>query len=137
MFDDVVLLLGLVVLAFWAGWKLGSRWTVFKIATVIADRAKLTEIVEEIKEIRTAITETNERPEGMPEDSIEIEVEKENGVYYLYRKSNNQFLGQGPTLMEALELVKKRFPNESFWGGIEKELADKWGTTKEIDSQKS
>ena len=144
MSDEVLWVIALIG-AFWVGFRLGHQWAVYKLAKAILAKTDLIEdIVKELKEeesrdlkLKLTESESNTRPEGLPEDAQEMEVFNENGVYYLFRKSNNQFLGQGATLKGAMETVKDRFPNETFWGGIEKDLADKWGTTKEVESQKS
>lgn len=62
--------------------------------------------------------------------AIEVEVVKEQNSYYLYSKFDNQFLGQGHTLEDALDNTRKRFPNKSFKGIISKEKAESWGLNK-------
>ena len=57
----------------------------------------------------------------------EMEVEQENGQFYLYAKDNGQFLAQGPTLDEALAAVEKRFPNQTFQGVMSREEAKRLG----------
>lgn len=53
----------------------------------------------------------------------QIEVKKENGAFYLYAQDDGEFLGQGTTLEQALEIVKQRFPGQNFAGHIDAESA--------------
>ena len=55
---------------------------------------------------------------------FEIKVERHNDAIYLFRNDTNEFLAQGTTLQEALELVNKRFPDMNFKGHLSKEQAD-------------
>lgn len=57
----------------------------------------------------------------------EVDVEQENGQFYLYAKDNGQFLGQGPTLDDALSAAKQRFPDQAFQGVITQEEAKRMG----------
>jgi hypothetical protein len=64
-------------------------------------------------------------------DIREIEIQKENSSFYLYAKDNGEFLGQGTTLDQALEVVKQRFPGQNFSGHIPAEQATAMGLSKQ------
>ena len=64
----------------------------------------------------------------------EVEVEHINNIFYLYAKDNGQFLAQATTLDEALVLIEKRFPNQTFQGIISSEEAKRMGLSK-VDNQ--
>ena len=132
---DELLNVALYILIFALGFRLGSRWVIWKIARFVIDRRK--DLPQILKELDVELDAVERRPDSLPNDAVEINVEREGEHYYLYRKSNNQFLGQGATLKDALDSVKKRFPDETFWGSVERELALKWGLNKEVERQNS
>lgn len=53
-----------------------------------------------------------------------IRVERHADVIYLFNDKTNEFLAQGTTLQEALDLVNKRFPDMNFKGHLSKEQVD-------------
>ena len=48
------------------------------------------------------------------ENVIKINIEKNNGVFYIYNVENNEFMGQGSTRKEVEESLKERYPNKRF-----------------------
>ena len=48
------------------------------------------------------------------ESVIYIDIEKQNGVFYVYDKKNKDFMGQGKSKEELEENLAKRFPNKKF-----------------------
>ena len=46
---------------------------------------------------------------------IEIKPEQVGNTWYAYAADDSQYLGQGPTLEDALKMVADRFPNKKFW----------------------
>jgi hypothetical protein len=61
------------------------------------------------------------------DEPVKLRVERHGDAIYLYREDTNEFLAQGATLQEALDLVEKRFPNEQFKGLLSKEQVDELG----------
>lgn len=61
----------------------------------------------------------------------ELEVHKEHESFYLFAKDNGQFLGQGKTIEEALDAVRKRFPKQDFHGHIPADEAKQMGLSKQ------
>ena len=53
-----------------------------------------------------------------------LRVEKHASMIYLFNDKTNEFLAQGTTLQEALDLVNKRFPDMNFKGHLSKEQVD-------------
>ena len=136
MLEEIILNVILFGFVYWLGFRMGTRWILIKLAKFVVDRrADLPQILKELDADLARAEAEESRPEGVPSTAQEINVEYEQNTYYLYRKTNNEFLGQGPTLREALDSVKKRFPDESFWGTVERELVDKWGLKKEVERQ--
>ncbi|MFZ9404032.1 MAG: hypothetical protein ACO25Q_06905 [Sediminibacterium sp.] len=52
--------------------------------------------------------------EKLKETIIPSRIEISNGMLYLYNSETNEFLGQGKTMQELNDAVKKRFPNKLF-----------------------
>jgi hypothetical protein len=50
----------------------------------------------------------------MSDQMITINIEKQNGVFYVYNKDSNDFMGQGKTKQELEENLAKRFPDKKF-----------------------
>ena len=52
---------------------------------------------------------------GIPEDAIEVEVERVNGFVYAYNKMTGEFLAQAQSLHQAMTIAAKRYPGKKFW----------------------
>lgn len=53
--------------------------------------------------------------DGIPEDAIEVEIERVNGFVYAYNKMTGEFLAQAQSLHQAMTLAAKRYPGKKFW----------------------
>jgi uncharacterized membrane protein YkoI len=53
--------------------------------------------------------------DGIPEDAIEVEVERVNGFVYAYNKMTGEFLAQAQSLHQAMTIAAKRYPGKKFW----------------------
>ena len=60
-------------------------------------------------------------------DTKPLRIERHSDMVYLFNDETNEFLAQGTTLQEALEIVGKRFPDINFKGHLSKEQADALG----------
>jgi hypothetical protein len=110
-----------IILFFIAGYFMG--W--FRASKQMLDRmlSKPESMIELLEKYKTAKEEDSSKVSGVRE----IEIQKENNAFYLYAKDNGEFLGQGTTLDQALEVVKQRFPEQNFAGHIPKEEAKQMG----------
>ena len=111
-----------IVLVFIVGYFMG--W--FRASKIMLDRmlAKPESMIELLEKYKTA----KQEEETKVEDSVrEIEVHNEKGAFYLYAKDNGEFLGQGSSIEDALESVRKRFPGKNFAGHIPAEAAKQMG----------
>jgi len=45
---------------------------------------------------------------------IHISIEKHNGMFFVYKKDTNEFMGQGNTKRELEQNLAKRFPEKKF-----------------------
>lgn len=102
------LITGLVVGFIWGVWRATQSF----IERIIERPEEIQEIMNRVKtasqEVRTEMAqESGELP------SNEIKAEFHDGVCYLY-DHNDKFLAQGPTVTDAIDLAKKRFPGMKF-----------------------
>ncbi len=105
------------------GWLLHARSMFNRITQ---DPDKMIDLLSKYKEAKQELDQ-----EESPLKTTEVRVEKIGDMFYLYTTKDNEFLAQGPTLEDALEAVKKRFPNRNFAGLIPKEQAEKMGLSKQ------
>jgi hypothetical protein len=111
-----------IALIFLAGYFIG--W--FRASKSMLDRmlAKPESMIELLEKYKVA----KQEEETKVEDSVrEIEVHNEKGAFYLYAKDNGEFLGQGSSIEDALEAVRKRFPGKNFAGHIPADRAKQMG----------
>ena len=113
-----ILYIGLIFLAgYFFGW--------FRASKTILDRmlSKPESMIEILEKYKSVKEEDSSEVSGVRE----IEVQKENNAFYLYAKDNGEFLGQGTTLDQALEVIKQRFPEQNFAGHIPTDKAKQMG----------
>jgi hypothetical protein len=53
--------------------------------------------------------------DGIPEDAIEVEIERVNGFVYAYNKMTGEFLAQAQNLHQVMVEAAKRYPGKKFW----------------------
>lgn len=112
-----------IILAFLFGYWFGH---LLMIRRLLKNPQEMIELLKKYKEAKEQlnIVQSFEKP------TVEVEVVKEQDVFYLYSKSDNQFLGQGSTIESALETIRARFPNKVFLGVIPKEKVEAWGLSE-------
>jgi len=116
----VIFISGLVV-----GWILHARSMLNRLTE---DPDKMIHLLEQLKKVKAEV----EAEEILSTTKLtEVRVEKIGNQFYLYTTTENEFLGQGTSLEDALEAVKKRYPNRNFKGLISKEDAEKMGLSKQ------
>jgi hypothetical protein len=55
-----------------------------------------------------------EKVETIRKNAIPIKIEIHSGVYYVFNKDNDEFMGQAPTRDELEAELAKRFPDKRF-----------------------
>lgn len=110
----LIFILGVV-----AGWNLNS-WRIMR--RIIEDPDKMLKAIERVKELQQEVKELNRSTSGR-----EIRIEKHGDMLYLFAKDTDEFLAQGKSLQEALDVVETRYPDQTFQGKISKEEADSLG----------
>ena len=103
--DDLIIYLVLIFFAFWLGWKLRG---VLMMYAMSEEPERVIKMLKEVQDI-------NKQQDKPVRTSIEVEPEQVSGYWYAYAKETGQFLGQGPTLEDALKVASVRFPNKTFW----------------------
>ena len=103
---DILYYIAALVVAFWAG----IHWAQIRFLQNIAKHPeKFIVMLEQIK----AINDNEEL--GLPEDAVEVRIEKENNVVYAYEKVSGQFLAQAQSIHLAMIEATKRYPGKKFW----------------------
>jgi hypothetical protein len=120
---DIFLIFLIFVFGYAAGW--------FRASKHMLDR--MLEKPDLMMQLLTKYKEAKEEADSEPvfSDVREIEIQKENGAFYLYAKDNGEFLGQGTTLDQAMEVVADRFPGQNFTGHVDIEEAKALGLSKQ------
>ena len=94
-----------VVVAFYIGWFCRGVSLMQKLAE---DPDRMIGLLEQIRKIN------QEEAQGIPADVIEMDLEKQNGLVYLYNKANGEFLAQGANIEAAVKQAAERFPGKRF-----------------------
>jgi N-acyl-D-aspartate/D-glutamate deacylase len=103
---DFLIYIVVAVVACWIGWH--ARGILF-LVNISENPDRVIKMLEQIKRIN------EEEGVEMPNSVIEVLPEFVGAVCYAYAKEDGQFLGQGTTLDEALQMASARFPNKKFW----------------------
>lgn len=101
-------ILVVVVLAMWVGWHVRG---IVMLANLSENPDRVIKMLQEIKRIN----EQEKQEVQSKVIGVEIKPERVGNMWYAYAADNDQFLGQGPTLDDALKMVKDRFPDKKFW----------------------
>jgi hypothetical protein len=107
----------LVVIAFAAGWYLGSKITEYLLA--LSFRQILNDLGVKNEQLRKLATDVGvELPavnqnaaDGEGLTPLEVTLEQHQGVIYAYRKDNQQFLGQGTDQQGLIDSISRRMDN--------------------------
>jgi hypothetical protein len=88
----------------------GVHYAQIRFLTNIAKNPeKFIDMLEQIKAINA-----NEDL-GLPEDAIEVRIEKDKDMIYAYEKVSGQFLAQAQSIHLAMVEATNRFPGKKFW----------------------
>jgi hypothetical protein len=106
MMELIILTLGILI-----GWKLGTTVQLFSFKRVLEElgvkNAQLRDLAK-----RNGIDLPEEPQESKPDLTvIEVRVEEINGIYYVYRKKDDQFLCQGIDKQQLIDGIHNRMGN--------------------------
>jgi hypothetical protein len=107
---EFLIYLGVGAVASWLGWHARGIVILYKLSR---DPRATQKLLEELK----AINDSEDGNPSVPTDptTIELKVEANKGLIYLFDKETDRFIGQGPTVADALKMARERFPNKTFW----------------------
>jgi hypothetical protein len=114
---DILYIVLIFIVGYFMGWFRASK---HMLDRMLSKPESMIELLEKYKAAK-------EEDEPATSVTREIEIQKENSAFYLYAKDNGEFLGQGTTLDQALEVVKQRFPEQNFAGHIPTDKAKQMG----------
>jgi hypothetical protein len=104
------------LLLWFSGFLIGYWFANYRlIARLLSNPDGVIKLLEKYKREDSAGESTDFNP---------LRVERHADVIYLFNDKTNEFLAQGTTLQEALDLVNKRFPDMNFKGHLSKEQVD-------------
>jgi hypothetical protein len=104
------------LLLWFSGFLIGYWFANYRlIARLLSNPDGVIKLLEKYKREDSAGESTDFNP---------LRVEQHASMIYLFNDKTNEFLAQGTTLQEALDLVNKRFPDMNFKGHLSKEQAD-------------
>lgn len=118
---DILFLIFVFGAGFIIGWFRANKSMLDKL---LSDPDSMISLLKKYKEVKDEVEESDGNVR-------EIEVHKESEQFYLFAKDNGQFLGQGTSIEEALDAVRKRFPGQNFHGHIPAAEAKAMGLSKQ------
>lgn len=104
----------ILVLAFAAGWYIGSTVTTHLLALsfrqILNDLGvKNSQLRQLANDVGVDVPDVNENTaDGVGLTPLEVTIEQHQGVLYAYRKDNQQFLGQGTDREGLIASISKR-----------------------------
>jgi len=112
--DVIVLVSFALAIGWYAGWV--ARGIVI-ITNLARDPERMIKMLEEIRALNIEEQEGTAQPTtaARPKDAVAVWAEELKGLTYIYTVEKNEFVGQGPSLHDALVMAAERYPNKTFW----------------------
>jgi len=106
-----------LLLAFGAGWWLAWRVCEFRIARNLAeDPDNIIRLLEQIKRLRAEVDQEERLGLDPNRENVQVNVEHQNGIWYVYRKDNDEFLAQSNvSIDDAMQRASDRYPALVLW----------------------
>ena len=111
---EIILYIAGIYFVFWLGQKTQNFFTLRQIY----DPDRFIKIANTVKKFKL---EQDDLEDTAAEDATAVKVERHGDMLYAYTKHDDQFVAQGKNLQELLDQVKHKFPNQKFFGLIEKD----------------
>jgi hypothetical protein len=100
----------LLLLAFGFGYFVGCMRQGHRLLqNIFGDPDNMIRLLENYKKAQAQVAD-----DAAKLDITEVTAENRDGIHFLYTKTTNEFLGQGPSLEQALENLRARYPNKTF-----------------------
>jgi hypothetical protein len=110
--SDIFIYVGIAVVAYWVGWTVRGVVLIYKLSR---NPQMTLDLLEQLKELNEADNPDQPQATGKPANWVEVQAEYVGQMVYAYSKQDNQFLGQGTSIEEAVQMAKSRFPAKVFW----------------------
>lgn len=109
---DIFIYVGIACVAYWLGWTVRGVVLLYKLSR--NPQATL-DLLEQLKELNEADDGAEPTATARGANWVEVQAEHVGQMVYAYAKDTNQFLGQGPSIEEAMKAAKARYPSKIFW----------------------
>lgn len=106
---DIFIYVGIACVAYWIGWTVRGVVLIFKLSR---DPRATLDLLEQLKAINDS--DTGE-PTAKNANWVEVRVEQVGATVYAYANDTHQFLGQGTSIEEAIQMAKRSHPTKIFW----------------------
>lgn len=117
--DDFLIALIVWISGAWVGWRL-HEWFILQRMTHEPD--ELIKALLMIKSIRAQIKEEQALGLDPKDNNVEVRVETQGPVHYVYRVDNGQFLAQSNlSIEEAMTAAADRFPDLTIWRKLDEQ----------------
>lgn len=111
--DDFLIALLVWISGAWVGWRM-HEW--FLLQRMTHDPDEIIKALTMIKSLRAQIEQEEALGLDPKDNNVEVRVETQNRVYYVYRVDNDQFLGQSSSSEDdAMKQAAERFPTLTIW----------------------
>lgn len=111
--DDFLIALLVWISGAWVGWRM-HEW--FLLQRMTHDPDEIIKALTMIKSLRAQIEQEEALGLDPKDNNVEVRVETQNSVYYVYRVDNDQFLGQSASSEDdAMKQAAERFPTLTIW----------------------
>ncbi len=114
---------------FWIGLVVGAAWYLGYRTGLNIAAVRLTQLlIKDDPQIRRMVDRARDSLAELdrnPSDSEQLKVEQHGGLVYVYTQDTDEFLAQGESLQQALDIIARRFPNRKFQGHITADQAGK------------
>lgn len=82
----------------------------FMLLSMIRNAKDIIEYLEHAQKVMAEV-----EADGVPEDAIEVKIERVNDLVFAYNKATGEFLAQAHNLHHVMVAVAERFPGKKFW----------------------
>lgn len=108
MMEILILIAGI-----WIGWKVGTTVQLLSFRKVLEELGVNDSQLRKLAERNGIKLPELDKPQESESDLlvIEVRVEEINGIYYVYRKNDDQFLCQGTDQQQLIDGIHNRIGN--------------------------
>lgn len=103
----------IMIAGIWIGWKVGTTVQLLSFRKVLEELGVEDSQLRKLAERNGIKLPEPDKPQESESDLlvIEVRVEEINGIYYVYRKNDDQFLCQGTDRQQLIDGIHSRIGN--------------------------